>query len=202
MPYFSSWFLWQPLRYIQFNAENFSLLFQPNASGLKRQNDEIVNKISKHNDMNEKFVLFNWVPVSETKCQNQYVHSRLTKTYNLKRRNVCITPRPSKESSNWNRLIQYLHAHKPCPLNRCVLCIRLLCCCKTEYNIGIPLMTCKNVLATSKFSPSPTLKKKSKSTLAPVSPIVHCGNQTVGHRNYYTKSKLGEISLLQGLRSP
>ena len=92
----------------------------------------IVYKISKHNDMNENFVLFNWVPVSETKCQNQYVHSRLTKTYNLKRRNVCITPRPSKESSNWNRLIQYLHAHKPCPLNRCVLCIRLLCCCKTE----------------------------------------------------------------------
>ena len=48
----------------------------------------------------------------------------------------------------------------------------------------------------------PHPKKKSKSTLAPVSPIVHCGNQTVGHRNYYTKSKLGEISLLQGLRSP
>ena len=140
---------------IQFNAEIFSLLFQPNPSGLKRQRDEIVYKISKHNDMNENFVLFNWVPVSETKCQNQYVHSRLTKTYNLKRRNVCITPRPSKESSNWNRLIQYLHAHKPCPLNRCVLCIRLLCCCKTEYNIGIPLMTCKNVLATSKFSPPP-----------------------------------------------
>lgn len=132
MPYFSSWFLWQPLRNIQFNAEIVSLLFQPNASGLNRQNDEIVFKISKHNDMNENFVLFNWVPVSETKCQNQYVHSRLTKTYNLKRRNVCITPRPSKESSNWNRLIQYLHAHKPCPLNRCVLCIRLLCCCKTE----------------------------------------------------------------------
>jgi len=32
---------------------------QPDASGLKRQNDEIVLKISKHNDMNENFVLFN-----------------------------------------------------------------------------------------------------------------------------------------------
>lgn len=143
-------------------SSQYGKIFTALSTKCYRQRNEIVYKISKHNVMNENFLLFNWVPVSETKCQNQYVHSRLTKTYNLKMRNVCITPRPSKESSNWNRLIQYLHAHKPCPLNRCVLWIRLLCCCKTEYNIGIPLMTCKNVLATSKFSPSPHPQKKIK----------------------------------------